>query len=170
MNLRTVAGLVAACLTLSPALAQDSTTATYGGWVVECRKDEAGQSLCEMTQTLNLAQSGEMIARIAIGRLPGESQTLIVFQMRAGVWLRDPVVLTANENDGALQVAATYTQCQNGYCFADAPLSGEMTSALANASDGAAGVLAYTGQGRQPVRLPVTLDGFGEALAATIKE
>jgi invasion protein IalB len=152
------------------AVAQQATTATYGSWTVECRKSDAGGNLCEMTQTLNLQQSGEMIARIAIGRLPGSSENLIVFQMRAGVWLRDPVVLSASDNDGALQVAATYTQCQNGFCFAEAELSGEMTRALANGADGAAGVLAYTGQGRQPVRLPVTLDGFDEALVATIKE
>lgn len=144
-----------------------ATTATYGSWTVQCQRTEAengsSKSICEMVQTLNLQQSGQMIMRVAIGRLPDSDDVTIVFQTRAGVMLRDPVTLAFGKAPGSQTLTATYSRCMNGFCFADTILTPEMVSALGSATTEQTAILSYTGSTNQGIQIPLALNGFAGA-------
>lgn len=144
-----------------------ATTATFGDWTVQCQRtntdDAPGRSICEMVQTLNVRQSGQMIMRIAIGQLPNSDDVTIVFQTRAGVMLRDPVTMASGKAPGSQTLTATYSRCMNGFCFADTILTPEMVAALGNATAEQVAILSYTGNTNQPIQIPLSLVGFAGA-------
>jgi invasion protein IalB len=122
-----------------------------------------------MVQTLNLQQNGQFLMRVAIGRLPDNSEITIVFQTLAGVWLRDPVTLTSSEDADAETIFANYSRCRNGFCFADTTLSEAMIKALANPVEDQTAILSYTGVSNQKITLPIAINGFADAFLETTR-
>jgi len=174
--------LMILALTATPALAQtaepSATTATYGNWTVTCavQPDPVGK-VCQMTTKLNLkASDGQVrpLIEVAIGQPADGSGVRIVVQVPMDVALRDPVVISVDQDpasgDAQTQkpqtelVQASYFACVPSGCIADAPLDGAAMAALQGA---ATTNMTFTALGApKKITVPVAMAGFGDALAA----
>src|ERR1041385_1744143 len=77
------------CCAASPALAQQSTSATYDDWVVRC-VTQAGpppQKVCEMEQLTQVQGKNTPLSRVAIARPMKAPPIKLVIQLPVNVWL-----------------------------------------------------------------------------------
>lgn len=175
------------------ANAPSSTTATYEDWVVRCRSvpldtvasgsqevqpivqgSEPGQQLCEMVQIIRVSMQTEasgpqsqVLAEIAIGKLPGSTSTKMVVQVPMGVWIREPLTLKLAQDNASLAEAAqdnlltaSFFRCQGPVCLADLDVSELQENALKAAK--VAQLSFYNGPD-QILNVPVSLNGFASA-------
>lgn len=168
--MRIVYGLIAAAISLSgAAMAQNSTTATYGSWTQRCSTvvDASGGSakLCEMVQTMRLRETGQTVLEVAFGRLAAEDPIAIVFKVPADVWLRSPVTLTlGTDTTSKVDLEASYFRCDAQFCYADGQLEDALRDKVLAAETM---IVTFVDGARNKVGLPTSLDGFADAFAAT---
>lgn len=181
---------LAAVLIAGPALAQTAaaptaTTATFGDWTVSCTMatpttgDTTPVKICEMTTKLNLkGNDGQLhpLLQIAIGQPPNAPAVRIVLQLPIDVALRDPVALSVDKTaaapaaDGQTTLppqddllSASYLACAPTGCLADAEVSGEVLTRLNKVKT--LNVTFSSISGPKKITVPVSLNGFGDALA-----
>ena len=191
-------GLVNAQQSNTESAVQDepsNTTATYGDWLVRCRKlpmpsvtaetqaAEAGQKICEMVHIVQVARQidpaqpaghgaaqPQVLAQIAIGRLPDASSTKIVVQLPSGIWLRTAPTLALGESQGNLSDAdqdtlltLAFFRCLADVCFADL----ELTAAQENGMvESRFAQLSFAGAPEQVLNIPISMNGFSSAFDA----
>lgn len=165
-------------LLLTPVNAQEvpiSTTATYGSWVVRCSTvatgtegDASPKKLCEMAQTMRLRETGQTVLEIALGRLNADEPISLVFRVPPSVWLRDDIQLSlGSETKASPDFSASYFRCSAQSCLAD----GQITPALReNLLTDSAMIVEFVEASRNKVRVPVSLEGFAAAFAATFPD
>jgi invasion protein IalB len=150
--------------------APQSTTATYGDWVLQCQT-QAGpppQKLCEMAQVAQAQVQGRTVpfSRIGIVRpVKGEPIRFIV-QVPVNVSFATNVhVQTADADPG---IVAPFARCLPSGCFADFDLKEEMLRKFRAAAAG--GKLTFADAGGHEISAPVSFSGFAQALDALMKE
>lgn len=165
----------------SPAYAAEqpsSTTAKYADWAVRCNltSSEADSTtsdtltkVCEMIQiiritTPNKANASQILAQIAIGKLPEASKFKIIFQLPNGVYLRQPITLKLNDLE--LLLEASYIRCNNDGCFADAELTMAQISSLKSAEKAE---FSFADGAQRDINIPFSLNGFSGAFEAIIQ-
>jgi invasion protein IalB len=165
------------------------TTATYEDWLVQCRQYVAPAApaavavdgsaapavdgaaaepaktgkICEMVQTYSFRQTGQQLAKLAIGKLPDQPTIKAVVQTPLSVYLPDGVALKIGETD----YKAAFVRCTTGFCLAEADLPADI-AALVQAAKTA--TLTFTNVARQPVALNVSLKGAAGAFPAALAE
>lgn len=184
-------GLAAASLTLAGfAAAADNvvptaTTATFGAWTVACNMaaqadGTAAKQLCQMTTRLNLkGQDGQMHPLLAftIGTPPGAKVARLALQVPTDVALREGVAISldkpaaagADPNSAKAQdvlLALTYITCNPQGCVADADGSADLWGKLKGVKSVNVGFTAVAGM--KKILVPLSLDGFGDAMAALV--
>lgn len=182
-------GLAAAMALAGFAAAADTsvvptaTTATFGAWTVACNMaaqadGTAAKQLCQMTTRLNLkGQDGQMHPLLAftIGTLPGGKVARMALQVPTDVALRDglaisldkPGVAGADPNaakDQDVLLALTFITCNPQGCVADADGTPDLWDKLKTVKSVNVGFTALAGM--KKILVPVSLDGFGDAMAA----
>ena len=179
--------LIAVALITGPAFAQTAaaptaTTATYGDWTVNCTMataatgDATPVKVCETTTRLNLkGKDGQLhpLLQIAIGQPPNAPAARVVLQLPIDVALRDPVALSLDKTpaaDGQTSLppqddllSASYLACAATGCLADAEVSGSLLARLQAAKT--LNVTFSSRSGPRRITVPVSLNGFGDALA-----
>jgi invasion protein IalB len=176
LTLALLTGLPATAETTTPT----ATTATYGNWTVGCSvvaqaDGTAPKPLCEMTTRLNLkGQDGQMRPLLAwtIGTPPGAKSKRIALQVPVAVALRQGVIVSLDKAaaDAATPkpqdelAVLTYVTCTPQACVADADATDELLGKLKAAKT--ANVSFTLLQGAKEIMVPVSLDGFSDALAA----
>ena len=170
--------MIAAGASQADTVQPSSTTATYGNWVVSCNVagGDAGQ-VCETTTHLSVkGQDGGMhpLLQVAIGMPPGSAAVRIVVQVPGDVALRAPVRLSLDQTPPVAGssasvpqddlVTASYFTCQPVGCLADADLAAGALARLLAAKS--ANVTFTAISGAKQIVVPVSLDGFSDAVAA----
>jgi len=164
--------LLAAALVGSgaPALAQDAatvqpaeSTATYGDWLMRCVAPADQPRTCEVAQTLQIEGQG-VVATIAVGRATTDSPLLIVIQVPQGVWLPSDITLKVAEAGEPLLLE--YKRCAQ-ICIAEATLDAAVVDSMKAAV--AAGSFTFKDGAQREVSLPVSFNGFGAALDASLQ-
>lgn len=173
-----------------------STTATFGDWIVRCRSvleteidkannEQASKSIkevCEMVHAIRVAtrneQTGQttapqLLAQIAIGKLPNSETFKVVYQLPSAVWLRDPIkvrfaedVKVVGKAEGNYFQSVSYFRCQANACLADIDLTSAMIAAI-KASKIAQ--LSFNDATRRTINIPISLNGFTGAFDALSK-
>lgn len=193
MLFRSASCLLISSVTLSATLAQEpqQTTAVYDDWVVQCsllaasppaptaepeakqKAPESGNKAetaaaasrsCEIVQTFVMRETGGALAKLAIGKLPGQADIKGVLIAPLGVYLADGTELKV---DGTKEVKGIYTRCTNIGCFAEFALSPELTADVRAAK--AVTLRFSTAQGA-PLTLNVSARGFGPALDSALAQ
>lgn len=184
-------GLAAASLTLAGfAAAADNvvptaTTATFGAWTVACNMaaqadGTAAKQLCQMTTRLNLkGQDGQMHPLLAftIGTPPGAKVARMALQVPTDVALREGVAISLDKpaaagadpnsaKDQDVLLALTYITCNPQGCVADADGSADLWGKLKAVKSVNVGFTAVAGM--KKILVPLSLDGFGDAMAALV--
>ena len=174
-----LAGFAAHADTAAPT----ATTATYGNWTVGCSTvaqadGSAPAQACEMTTRLNLkGKDGQVrpLLAISIGTPPGAKVPHLAVQVPVDVALREGLVISVDKPGaaGADPAAAkpqdvlaqlTYLTCAPQGCVADTDGTAEILAKL-----GAVKTINVTFTalaGSKKIVVPVSLDGFGDGLAA----
>jgi invasion protein IalB len=138
-----------------------STTATYGDWVLRCDTHGAAK-FCEMTQSTQLKGQTQPITQIAIGRQGKNGPLKIVFQVPINVWLASGVALATD--DGHSLVTANFSRCVPAGCIADTDIKESVTAKLREQKKN--GTLRFKSANKQDVAAPVSFKGFGDAYDA----
>jgi invasion protein IalB len=151
-------------LASSLALAQEQTTAKYGDWTLNCVGQGSGKS-CGLVQTQRLPQQATPASQIGVGRKTKAQPLTISVEIPADAWVPAGVRLMIDNSVGVLM---PFRWCVSTRCFADAELSNSDLTSLRTKKD--AGILLYKTASQGDVSIPVSFNGFSEALGAFQKQ
>jgi invasion protein IalB len=150
----------------SGAFAQtpQSTTATFGDWVVHCERIDQGAA-CETTQTTLVKETNQVASVIAIAAGRGNGPTKVVFQTAVNIWLQTGITLASR--DGQIAIAANFLRCVPTGCFAETEISPNVMQKLRAMRD--PGSLRFKDASQNDVAIAVSFNGFGQAYDALSK-
>ncbi|WP_346891901.1 invasion associated locus B family protein [uncultured Roseibium sp.] len=134
------------------------TTATFGDWTVQCRLlDDKSTKLCEMLQAIAAKDNKGLLAKIAVGRLPGKEAMRVVVQLPLAVHLGSPVELRVGDK---VAVKAPYETCYPDFCLAGAVFSDAAAQIFKKAK---AMTIVFADRSGAAKGVPVSLTGFTAA-------
>jgi invasion protein IalB len=145
-----------------------STTATYGDWVLRCQRSDNGgqtQRICEVAQTLESKGQG-VIAQIAIGRLSPKEPLKLTIVLPTNIALPGSVNVLVTEKDET-PAALAWKRCLPGGCVADVEVR-EETLKRWRAQTGR-GQINYTVASGQNLSIPFSFRGLAVALDSLAK-
>ena len=149
-----------------------ATTASFGDWVLRCRRPDGGPDLattCEVAQTLQVQGQGP-IAEIAFGRPPakdgGKEAMRLVVVVPNNVTFPGVVTMSIDDKD-ARPVELTYRRCLPAGCFADAEASNDVLARWR--PQGERGRIMFKDGASRDVALPFSFRGLSQALDAMAK-
>jgi invasion protein IalB len=153
-----------------PGDAPQSTTATYGDWVVQCQT-QAGpppQKLCDMAQVAQAQVQGRSVpfSRIGIARPAKGEPIRFIVQVPVNVTFATNVRIQSADADPG--IIAPFARCLPSGCFAEFDLKEEMLRKFRGAAAG--GKLTFADGGGHEISAPVSFSGFAQALDALMKE
>lgn len=138
------------------------TTATFGDWTVQCRVlDDKSTKLCEMLQAVQAKENKGLLAKVAVGRLPGKEAMRVVVQLPLAVHLGSPVELRVGDK---VAVSAGYETCYPNFCIAGAVFSEDAAQMFKKAE---AMTIVFRDRSGTAKGVPVSLKGFTAAFKKT---
>ena len=150
--------------------APQSTSATYGDWVLNCQRigdAPAQKKLCEVTQTLAAKGQTSPIARIALGRLAANDTLRFTVQMPVNVAPATvPRLQIGDKVAGA--TALVWQRCVPAGCFASVPLDDAALQRVKGSQD--QGRIVFHDGADREATLPMSARGLAQALDALAKE
>src|SRR5262249_23114287 len=129
-----------------------------------CAIGPSGKS-CGLVQAQKIERQADPISQISIGRFTSNGPLKMSIEIRANAWVPTGVSLVAGEKPA---VTATFKWCTNTRCLADADLSDADLRRLRVQKD--QGQIAYKNALQGDVSIPMSFNGFDEALDALQKE
>jgi invasion protein IalB len=150
--------------------APQRTTATYGDWIVQCeaKNQEPHQKVCEMQQVTQRQVQGKTIpyTLIALGR-PAKGQLLkLVVQVPVNVSFSANVLIKTSDADKG--ILAPFTRCAPGGCFVEFEIKDDMLKKFRAASG--TGKISFVDAGGHDISVPLSFNGFSQALDGFLKE
>jgi invasion protein IalB len=146
------------------------TTATFADWVVTCAS-VAGRTpskVCNMVQAQAMQVQGKTVpfSRVSVF-YPGRGQPIkITVQVPVYASVTTPVhIQTADSDPG---IVSPFARCLPAGCFADFELKDDISKKFA-AAHGAGKVVFADASGRN-IAIPLSFNGFTQALDALAKE
>ncbi len=156
--------------------APQSTTATYGDWILHCaaapaQSDAASAKapadtakVCEIEQTIRLRQTGQAILKIALGKAKADAPTTLVLEVPTGVLLRPGINLSLGDAPKEKpDLAESYVRCTPQSCLADSEVSSALSKDL---MAGKTMIVEFVDGSGKRVRVPTSLNGFASAFQA----
>lgn len=173
----------ALALLAAPALAQDDvqpsrTVATYENWSIACNMvqitpaggESRTEELCELVSQVNFrGEDGAIrpLLQAVVGRGPGEEALRLLIQLPGNAYLREPVSVILDPEEGIdpatvpdTALRATYIRCDSGRCIADTTLSGEDEARMTAAQSAIVSFVNVTGN---RVGVPLSMKGYAAA-------
>jgi invasion protein IalB len=149
---------------MSDAFAQQRTMAVYGDWTLSCLIVASGSKSCGLVQSQKLANQSSVVSQIGIGRNAKTDSLRVSIEIRPDAWMPGGVSLIESFDS----IAAPFKWCTSTRCLAEVDLSDENLKALRIQKD--PGKLSYKAASQAEVSIPVSFNGFGEALDALQKQ
>jgi invasion protein IalB len=163
-SFRTFAALV---VFLAPgnAFAQQRITAIYGDWELSCTtaSGAGGAKSCGLVQ---IQDETSAASQFGIGRSKTEEPFKVFIVVPADVWMPGGIKLIADDNTAA--ITAPFKWCIPTRCLADAELSDSNIKSLRGQKDPA--MLTYKTASQADVSIPVSFNGFRDAMEALLKQ
>jgi invasion protein IalB len=162
--LAALAVVLALCVGL--AHSQQRTLAIYGDWTVSCTiasGSAAGKS-CGLAQVQRTEGQANPIGLLSLGRYANGQPLKILFEIRADAWIPTGVKLITSDSE----ISATFKWCAATHCLADTNLTSDDINSLRTQRQ--PGRIVYKNVSQADVSIPVSFNGFSEALDALQKE
>jgi invasion protein IalB len=150
------------------ASAQQSTTATYGDWVVRC-VSQAGppvQKNCDMEQLTQVQGRTGPLSRVAVAHPAKGQPTKMVIQLPVNVSLPSGVKLQLGDKDAG--TVTPYLRCVPAGCFTEIELKDDVLKKYRAMTE--TGKIAFKDAAEHDVVIPLSFKGFGQAFDALSKE
>jgi invasion protein IalB len=144
-----------------------STTATYGDWVVQCQMQSGAppKKICEMVQLAQVPGKNLPFSRVMImQRSKGEPLKLVV-QVPVNVSIAEKVRLQTTQSDSGM--TAPLARCVPVGCFADFEINEASLKKLRAATG--AGKLTFADAAGRDVGIPLSFKGFSASLDALMR-
>jgi invasion protein IalB len=125
--------------------------------------DDKATTLCEMLPAVQAKENKGLLAKIAVGRLPGKDVMRVVVQLPLAVNLGAPVELRVGDK---VAVSASYETCYPNFCLAGAAFSDDAEQMFKKA---AAMTIVFTARTGAANAVPVSLKGFTAAFKKTFE-
>ncbi len=158
--------LILSFLLATSALAQtpQATTATYDNWTLGCQTQGEAQS-CQIVTRLNVkGGDGQLRPLLAMALLTTDAGRALRIELPAGVDLRAAARLDASGVEGQDPLAVFgFLTCGPGICLAETQATEELIDLMVKAE--AMDISFALFDGGKVVRVPVSLIGFGAAVA-----
>ncbi len=162
--------VLGAALALAPnAFAQETPPAgddeapaapTQVPWDTSCSQaTRQAEPDCEMSQMVIVPQSRQVLLRLEVQVAGGGAEPRMVLQLPHGIWL--PAGVTLAVDDDEWQETAVQT-CDGGGCYAGLPLD---EAAIQRLQRGTQLTVTFRSLSREPVTVPVDLNGFTDSYA-----
>ena len=143
----------------SAAAPNERLAGSFGDWSKICSSGEAGES-CHISQTVNQNNGQGRLFQTSIGYLEDASSPVVFLTAPLGIFLPRGITLELSE-DTLLSVAVQ--RCDANGCLAVTTIDPTFLERMQNAK---AGNLVFGGSAEQNIAVPLSLDGFNEALAS----
>jgi invasion protein IalB len=138
-----------------------STTATYGDWVLRCvRAADQPQKFCEVAQTLEVKGQG-VVAQIALAHPPGKEPLRMTVVLPTNVSLTSGVRVSVGDKDEN-PAELLWKRCTPGGCAAEIDVREDLLRSW-RAQSGA-GEIRYILPSAKPLALSFSFRGLGVAL------
>ncbi len=140
-----------------------STTATFGDWVLRCQRAEVAgqvQRLCEIVQTLEAKGQG-VVAQIAFGRLSAKEPLRLTVVLPPNVALPGVVRVAVDEKD-LNPAEVNWKRCLPGGCVAETEIRDDILRVW-RAQSGP-GQIRYTVASGQSLNVAFSFRGLAVAL------
>ena len=145
-----------------------STTATFGDWVLRCSRADVGgqaQRICEVAQTIVLQGQQAPVAELAIGRIKKTDPLRVTVLLPVNVAFPSAPQLKL---DGQPSLELTWNRCLPNGCFANATPKEELIRGWRGAKT-TGRIETKDALGRNVV-VTVSFRGLTQALDALVKE
>lgn len=149
-------------------LAQQSTTATYGDWVVRCATEAAqpAQKSCDMEQLTQVQGRTGPLSRVAVAHPVRGQPVKLIIQLPVNVSLPAGVKLQLGDKDPG--TVTPFLRCVPAGCFTDVEIKDDLMKKFRAMSE--AGKIAFKDAAEHDVVIPLSFKGFGQAFDALSKE
>lgn len=143
----------------------ESTSETYGDWVLICSAAPSGR-LCETDTTLTLRGQNTAVAKVAFARPVKDKPTHLIVVTPLNIQIAPGVKFEAENGKGAVTLA--YRSCTSGGCFAESDVTADQVSAFRKSAG--AGQITITDVGNKALALQISFRGLDQALDALAKK
>jgi invasion protein IalB len=153
---------------IGKAAAQQSTTATYGDWVLQCQS-VAGpppQKICDIAQVTEVQGKNIPLSRIAISRAAKTQAFTFSAQVPVNVSFRANLRIQVSASDPGL--AMPFDHCLPVGCFVQFELKEDVIRKFTAAT--AAGKMTFKSANGQDIAIPISFKGFPQAFSALGQE
>jgi invasion protein IalB len=153
---------------IGKAIAQQSTTATYGDWVLQCQSVTGSppQKLCDIAQVTEVQGKNIPLSRIAISRAAKAQPFTFSAQVPVNVSFRANLRIQVSASDPGF--AVPFDHCLPVGCFVEFELKEDVTRKFIAAT--AAGKMTFKSANGQDVAIPISFKGFPQAFNALGEE
>ena len=153
-----------------PSDAPQSTTASYGDWVVQCQTQAGAQpqKFCDMAQVSQAQVQGRAIpfSRVALTRPARGEPVRFIVQVPVNVSFATNVHIQSGEADPG--ITSPFARCLPAGCFAEIELKDDVLRKFRAAAAG--GKLTFADAGGHDISVPLSFNGFAQAFDALMKE
>lgn len=164
MKLVTMPALLAAAVLLCQLGAATAATEgeqTYGSWTAKCEAPKEGQEGgCFIYQNLVLKEGGQRVLQFAVGFVPDSQEPIALLSLPLGISLPPGVSLRIDSGE---PTRFPVERCEPNGCRAGIKLKDTVVKAIAG---GTKITVTFYDAKRQPIEVPLSLDGFSKGLEA----
>lgn len=141
--------------------AEPSDGDTFGNWQVNCESEAQGaREGCFIIQNLVLREGGQRVLQFAIGFVEAAPEPIALLSLPLGISLPPGAEIQVDEGPST-RVAVE--RCEPNGCRAGLKLEAEL---LKEVRSGKQISVTFYDAKRKPIKVPLSLDGFDEGLAA----
>jgi invasion protein IalB len=153
--------IIALLLTASThAIPTSSAEPGFGDWNRTCATGENGKELCQITQVTQQSDSDDLLFDITVAYLPDARSPVVFLTAPLGMYL--PRGITIKLSDETLMTVAVQ-RCTEAGCLAVTTLDEAFLEEMQRATEG---LFVFGRNAEQNVGVPLSLNGFAEALAS----
>lgn len=149
------------------ASAQQSTSATYSDWVLQCANSGSpSKKICDIAQVTQVRGKNITFSRVAIESAAKGKPEKLTIQLPVNVSVRDPAEIQIPGTPPST-LSATFDRCVPAGCFASLQIRDDILKKF-NATEGAGKVTFKDAAGRE-LAVPLSFKGFHQAHDALSK-
>ena len=150
--------------TCTRVFAEPADGDAFGNWLVNCKVDEQdGRQGCFIVQNLVLREGGQRVLQVAIGFVAEAPEPIALISLPLGISLPPGTTLKIDELEPK---RVPIERCEPNGCRAGLKLGEEILKSLVTGKQ--LSVTFYDAK-RQPIDVPLSLEGIEEGLAALSK-
>jgi invasion protein IalB len=137
---------------------QPGASAPGPGWAVTCKSQAKEEELeCGVSQTVVMKKSGKVVTNVTF-RVPADTKKPeILIQLPLRLYLPAGATYQVDENTPQ---TVNFRACNRSGCYAQTPVTPEV---LATLKTGKQLTIGFQNLARKPIRVSLSLNGFGDA-------